>query len=57
MLVQWLWALGIIIASTMNVKKEVGGPKMASKYVVKNHHIVDSMTLKVGSGSKKHNEY
>jgi hypothetical protein len=41
----------------MNVKKEVGGPKMASKYVVKNHHIVDSMTLKVGSGSKKHNEY
>jgi hypothetical protein len=47
----------MIIASIMNAKKEVGSPKMASKYVVKNHHRVDSMTLSVGSGSKKHNGY
>jgi hypothetical protein len=56
-LVQWLWALGMIIANIMNVEKEVGSPKMAWKYVVKIHHRVDSMTLSVGSGSKKHNEY
>jgi hypothetical protein len=47
----------MIITSIMNVEKEVGSPKTTSKYVVKNHHKVDSMTLSVGSGFKKHNEY
>jgi len=56
-LVQWLWALGMIIVSIMNIEKEVGSPRMALEYVVKSHHKVDSMTLSVGSGSKKHNEY